>query len=218
MFRRRTPLGLGAKLRALVWPRMGLARVLRYHRHRVVRMPGTARAIAGGFAWGAAMSFTPFVGLHFVLAGLAAWLTRCGIVASAVGTAVGNPWTFPFIWALVYNVGVRILGMDTEGAPALDTLAALFVQLWREVGTWVMAVVGLTARREAGVDGAVFAEALETIFWPMLVGSVPVGIVVWFVFYLPLKRAVEGYQHRRARYLKRRRERAGASGEDVPNS
>ena len=218
MFRRRVPHGPTARLRELVWPRMGLARVLRYYRHRMVRMPGTAYAIAGGFAWGAAASFTPFVGLHFIFAGIAAWLARCNIVASAVGTAVGNPWTFPFIWALLYNVGVRILGMDTEGAPALDTLAALFDQLWNEVGSWVMTAVGLTSQRQAEVDGAVFAEAVKTIFWPMLVGSVPVGIAVWLVFYLSLKRAVESYQRRRARRIKRRRERAGASAEDVPHN
>ncbi len=197
---------------------MGPGRVLRYYRHRVVRMPGTAYAIAGGFAWGAAVSFTPFVGLHFILAGIGAWATRCGIVASAVGTAVGNPWTFPFIWALTYNVGVLLLGIDTEGAPALDTLALLFDQLWHEVGTWVMAVVGLSGGREGAVDAAVFGEAMRTIFWPMLVGSVPVGILVWLVFYFVLKRAVDGYQLRRARRLRQRRERAGARPEDVPHN
>ena len=218
MFRRRIPLGSGAKLRDFLWPRMGFRRAYRYYRHRVVRMPGTAYAVAGGFAWGAAASFTPFVGLHFVLAGLAAWLTRCNILSSAVGTAVGNPWTFPFIWALLYHVGVWILGMDVESAPALETLAALFDQLWHEVGTWVMAVVGLTSRRASEIDGAVFADAVRNIFWPMLVGSLPVGIVVWVTFYFPLRRAVAGYQKARARARERRRERAGASGGDVPHT
>ena len=42
--------------------------------HRIKRLPGTPQSIAAGVACGVAASFTPFIGLHFVLAALFAWL------------------------------------------------------------------------------------------------------------------------------------------------
>ena len=81
-----------------------------------------------------------------------------------------------------------------------------------------MAVVGLTAQNQSDVDGEVFWEAVTTIFWPMLVGSIPIGIIVWLAFYLPLKRAVDSYQHGRARRLQRRREKSGPRRIDVPHN
>ena len=34
-----------------------------------------------------------------------AYLLRGNIVASLIGTFVGNPFTFPFIWIFIYQVG-----------------------------------------------------------------------------------------------------------------
>ena len=42
---------------------------------------------------------------------------------SAIGTAVGNPWTFPFIWAAIYRTGAFILG-DVDSAQALGDYQA----------------------------------------------------------------------------------------------
>jgi hypothetical protein len=49
----------------MIWPKSGWRRSWQYTMYRVGRLPGTGYAIAGGFAWGAAMSFTPLIGLHF---------------------------------------------------------------------------------------------------------------------------------------------------------
>jgi len=105
---------LGARARNLIWPRSGWLRATRYLAHRVGRLPGTPYAIAAGFACGAAASMTPLMGFHFVLAGLLAWIIGGSILASAIGTAVGNPWTFPFIWVWIYNLGSWILGLTDE--------------------------------------------------------------------------------------------------------
>ena len=98
MFMRRDPLPIHRKALAAVWPEMGWRRSSRYLMVRIGRLPGSGQAIAGGFAWGAAMSFTPFIGLHILLSAIGAWVSRCSIVAAVLGTIVGNPWTFPFIW------------------------------------------------------------------------------------------------------------------------
>ncbi len=164
------------------WPRAGWLRSTRYLLHRIRRLPGTPYGIAGGFACGAAASFTPFVGLHFVLVALFAWILRCNILASAIGTAVGNPWTFPFIWVWIYNFGswmgageaVESVESMNFGAQFAAMMAAFlrgdFVYLW---------------------------EISWPIFWPMLAGGIPTAIVVWFVFYIPLRAGVMAYQHRR---------------------
>jgi len=110
LFDRRHKPSLGLRARNLLWPRIGWRRATRYLAHRVRRIPGTPYAIAAGFACGAAISMTPFPGLHFILSGILAWIIGGSILASAIGTAVGNPWTFPFIWIWIYQLGGWILG------------------------------------------------------------------------------------------------------------
>jgi uncharacterized protein len=54
------------------------------------------------------VSFTPLLGLHFLLAIFFAFLFRGNIIAALIGTFVGNPITFPFIWGLIYKIGIFI--------------------------------------------------------------------------------------------------------------
>ena len=110
MFRRRKNMTILQRSREFVWPRMGWLRAGTYIRHRVARLPGSPYSIAAGLACGAAVSFTPFIGLHFVLAALIAWLIGGNLIASAIGTVVGNPWTFPFVWWGTLRLGELILG------------------------------------------------------------------------------------------------------------
>ena len=51
------------------------------------------------------VSFSPFIGFHFLLAILFAYLLRGNLIAALIGTFVGNPFTFPFIWIFIYKVG-----------------------------------------------------------------------------------------------------------------
>ena len=67
MFQRRNKLSLVQMARNFLWPRIGWHRSTKYVMHRVSRLRGTPYALAAGFACGAAISFTPFVGLHFLL-------------------------------------------------------------------------------------------------------------------------------------------------------
>ena len=71
-------------------------------------MPASPYAIASGFACGAMVSFTPLIGLHFVLAIFLAYMIRGNFIAALIGTIVGNPITFPFIWGLIYKIGTYI--------------------------------------------------------------------------------------------------------------
>ncbi len=113
-------------MRELLWPRAGWRRASRYVMHRVSRLPGSAHSIAAGFACGAAMSLTPFVGFHFALAALISWLIGGNMLTAAVGTTVGNPWTFPFIWFWLYQLGNWLLGTDSAGLPQELTIGYIW--------------------------------------------------------------------------------------------
>jgi hypothetical protein len=167
VFRRRRKRPILMRLLELVWPRMGWRRAGRYYAFRIKRLPGTPYSIACGFALGAAVSFTPFVGLHFVLAGLLAWGLRANILASAIGTAVGNPWTFPGIWFGVLWLGSKVLGRDMPEMSFSDLSITMIFDQFSTIGV------------------------------PMLVGGVPAGLVTWVIFYFPIRRAIANYQHHR---------------------
>src|SRR5690625_493920 len=110
VFGRRKPQSLLSRLRALLWPRRGFRQSARYIAHRLSRLPSTPYRIAAGFACGAAVSFTPLIGFHFLSAALLALVVRGNLIASALGTVVGNPWTFPFIWAWTFAFGRWMIG------------------------------------------------------------------------------------------------------------
>ena len=177
MFRRRRQRPLGARLRGLVWPRGGWWRVGAYFGHRVRRLPGSPQSIAAGFACGVAVSFTPLVGFHFVLGALLAWAIGGSVLASAIGTTVGNPWTFPFIWFAAYHTGAWLLGIGApESPPESFTMAAI-------------------------VDNP------QAVLWPMLVGGLPMVLGSWLLSFWLVRRAVARYQHIRRMRIERRRRR-----------
>ncbi len=126
LFRRREQSSFFGKVGNSLWPRSGFRRAARYLSHRIRRMPGTPYAIAAGFACGAAVSMLPLPGLHFFLGGLLAWIMRASIIASALGTAVGNPWTFPLIWLWIFEVGNWMLGSDAVLGRGEITLGFIF--------------------------------------------------------------------------------------------
>ena len=89
-------------------------RIISYYKLRLARLPHTNYAISSGFACGAMVSFKPLLGFHFVLAVIFAYLIRGSFIAALIGTVVGNPITFPFIWGLIYKVGTYVTNTKLE--------------------------------------------------------------------------------------------------------
>ena len=114
------PAGLRASrfrhVREFFWPSLGFRRSTLYLVHRVRRLPDSPYSIAAGFACGTAVSFTPLIGLHFGIAAVLAWIMRADLLASALGTLLGNPWTLPFILLWLYHIGHWMIG-DTPSRP-----------------------------------------------------------------------------------------------------
>lgn len=186
MFKRRKQRSFVEQAREWVWPRAGWNRLLLYYRHRLVRLPDSSYRIAAGLACGAAISFTPFIGLHVVLAMALAFAMRANVVAAIIGTIVGNPWTFPLIWALTYWMGATAMGSDAALVltDVIDTELLFFSPL----------------------------EALKPVLLPMIIGGVPLAVLVWWLVYWPTHQVVGRYKAQRLKQL-RRQDGSGDSGD-----
>ena len=179
MFRRRNKVQAFNRLRSMLWPQIGWRRTGKYVFHRLMRLPGTAHSVAAGFACGVALSFTPFVGFHFALAALLAWIIGANVIASAIGTIIGNPWTFPIIWLAIYRLGILILGWEIA-----ETLPA-------------------------GITFTYIVDHPFAVLLPMTVGGIPLSALAWILSYWPVRRLVTKYQQLRRRSRARRRKRRG---------
>jgi uncharacterized protein len=167
LFDRRNKATISERIRIALWPRRSWGRSFRYIGKRVLRLSAAPHTIALGFAAGAFVSCSPFVGLHFIFAAVLAYVTRGNILASALGTAVGNPLTFPFIWAGSYRIGVAILGGRHAKKPPIDIGLGVLSHSW---------------------------DSLWPVLKPMLIGSIPIGIVVWIVSYFLVRAVVRSFQ------------------------
>lgn len=171
LFKRRSETGLVEKARLAVWPRRNHARSTRYVFKRVLRIRATPHAIAAGVAAGVFASFTPLMGLHFFVAFGLAFLLRGSFIAAALGTAIGNPLTFPAIWASTHALGSTILGSGLGGS------AQGFVQLFQSHGLFAV---------------------WEPFIKPMLIGCLPIGGAVAIAVYVFSRFTVAAFQKRRA--------------------
>jgi uncharacterized protein (DUF2062 family) len=181
MFRRRNKPKFQDKVAGFFWPAIGWKRSSKYVGHRVARLPGTPYSIAAGFACGAAVSFTPFVGLHLAGGALMAWLIRGNVLAAWIGTLVGNPWTFPFIWIGIYKLGILMGAGDHHAHADLDFIA-FFEELLAAMKTFDLSYIG---------------EIAWPVLWPMIVGGTPCFIISWPLFFFPIQVMVRKYHARR---------------------
>ncbi|MEE9590622.1 MAG: DUF2062 domain-containing protein [Hyphomicrobiaceae bacterium] len=183
LFKRRDPPSLSERVRVAIWPRRSWSRSTRYMVNRVGRLRDSTFAIAFGFACGVFVSFTPFVGFHFLLGGLLAFVGRGSIIASAFGTFFGNPLTLPLIWISSYKLGSWLLG--GEGHFSAAVLRQGFEELWPAIlnGSWDVSKSAI--------------EMLWPLIKPMTVGSVPLGLLTATICYYAVARLVEAYKQRR---------------------
>lgn len=161
LFGRKNPAGWSEVIRISLWPRRSWARSAKYMIKRIMRLTASPHAISAGVAAGVFSSFTPFLGLHFIIAFMVAYLIAGNFLAAAMGTFFGNPLTFPFIWASTYQTGTLILfGKSSEENKGLSSLLELD---FFDAGIWGVwnTVVGIW----------------EPVMKPMLIGAVPLGIV-----------------------------------------
>lgn len=155
LFRRRKPEDSWGRIRTWLWPRRSVWRSTQYFVKRVLRITATPHAIAAGAAAGVLASFTPYLGFHFLIAAALAICLRGNVVASALGTMVGNPITFPFIFAATLELGRFLLyGRHPESFAPINLASTLrhldFGRIWEPL-LWPMTVGGLVLGSLAGL-------------------------------------------------------------------
>ncbi|MBC8131057.1 MAG: DUF2062 domain-containing protein [Rhizobiaceae bacterium] len=186
LFRRRQKPTVWGRLRTVFWPSRSWQRSLLYFKKRVLRLHATPHAIAAGFAAGVFASFTPFVGFHFLLAFAISYLIAGNMASAVLGCMVGNPLTFPAIWAATYEVGRAMLHSEAIDGQAPTGLAHALMHM--ELS-------------------AIWTPILK----PMLVGSLPLGIPAAIVGYAVVFAAARSFQHRRTETLRQTAERRAAT-------
>ena len=152
------------------------SRTKKYISLSIKRMRGSASELAIGLATGIAVSFTPFIGLHALIAIFLSWVMGGSMASALVGTLFGNPWTFPFFWYLTYEVG-QFLNQGLN----IDYEQFSFNNIKEEVTTVLVIFKNLI----------LFAEMQEIKlsynklrFIPiMFIGSIPLVIISWILSY-----------------------------------
>ena len=187
LFGRRVPVGWQEKIRIAVWPRRSWGRSTKYLAKRVLRLSGSPHAIAAGIAAGVFASFTPYLGMHFLLSFSVAYLIAGNFIAAATGTFFGNPLTFPFIWGATYTTGNFILTGSFKGEQQHGALKELAHSSFWDLGfsgVWEMAM---------GI--------WEPVLKPMSVGAMPLGIFFAVIFYIITRWATMAFQLNRRHKL-----------------
>ena len=110
MFKRRERRSIFRFFYEVIFSLKGLGRAIEYVGIRLKRIPDTPHKISLGMSCGIFASFTPLFGLHFLIAGLLSYVLRANVLASLIGTFIGNPITFPIITVFNLKLGEWILG------------------------------------------------------------------------------------------------------------
>ncbi|KAB2942828.1 MAG: DUF2062 domain-containing protein [Hyphomicrobium sp.] len=163
-------------------PRWRWAQSLRTAGRRLVNLRASPHEIALGCALGAFVSITPLLGVQTFLAVVLALMLRASVPAAVIGTFVGNPLSWPFIWVSTYVMGLQIVGL--EGAFDPSAVQRNVLLLW-----------GALLEPSPQLFDAT-AALLWPLLWPMLAGSVPIGLLTAAIVYYISRNVVRGWRLR----------------------
>lgn len=179
-----------------LWPRGGWGRAARYVQHRLHRLPDPPERIARGIFAGVFTTFTPFYGLHFIVAGSLAFIMRGNIIASLLATFFGNPLTYLPIGIVSMKTGYWLLGLNRD--PSLhgslgEKFAEAGEELWRNL---------MTLFNGGNPDWHGLSIFYHEVFFPYMVGGIIPGIVTGLIAYYLSVPVIRVYQNRRKGALK----------------
>ncbi|WP_373498049.1 DUF2062 domain-containing protein [Desulfococcus sp.] len=130
---------------------------------RFVKIRGTPREIALGFALGLFVGMTPFMGFHMAIAIFFAALFKWNKIAAAAGGWISNPLTAPFVYAGTYYVGNKVLNIQNACCIPKELNLDVIVQLVKNAPEifWILTVGGIVAGIPVAMLG--YYLALTTI-------------------------------------------------------
>lgn len=196
MFKRRDRRPIYQIVAEALWPRGGWGRAFEYVKHRVRRLPDTPEKIARGVWAGVFVTFTPFFGLHFVLALILAKLMRGNILAALLATFFGNPLTYVPIAVISLQSGYFLLGRrpvrDIESNFA-SKFSGAGQDLWHNFSAIFT---------DSTADWHRLGVFYHEVFLPWLVGGILPGILAATACYLLVLPVLRAYQNRRRNALR----------------
>ncbi len=196
VFKRRDRRGVAQIVAEALWPRGGWARAFEYIKLRLRRLPDTPEKISRGIWAGVFTTFTPFYGLHFIIAGIIAKVSRGNILAALLATFFGNPLTYVPIGVISLNTGHFLLGTR----PDPDVKVSL-MRKFADAGAdlWDNFVAIFTADK---MEWARLVRFNDEVFVPYLVGGILPGIVTATVIYYLSLPVIRAHQNRRRQRLR----------------
>ncbi len=192
MFKRRERRSIFRFIYEVIFSLKGISRAIEYVGIRLKRIPDTPHKISLGMSCGIFASFTPLFGLHFLIAGLLSYLLRANVLASLIGTFIGNPITFPIITVFNLKLGEWILGSDeyssVDGGKIFEGFLDFIFLIYKSFFTEGSIGENSVPRMN---------EFLNGVFIPYSLGGVILGIFIAFISYFLLRPLVSTYQKKR---------------------
>jgi len=126
----------------------------------LARVPDTPQRTALSYAIGVFWSFSPFLGLHTVLAIGTALVFRLNRLATLMGVWTNLPWIVIPYYALATWVGMKILGTNGITFPAVGLSDLYSAEFWEWLASqWKLLI-------PAVVGSSVLALALSIAAYP----------------------------------------------------
>ena len=203
MFKRRERRSIFRFFYEVIFSLKGISRAIGYVGIRLKRIPDTPHKISLGMSCGIFASFTPLFGLHFLIAGLLSYVLRANVLASLIGTFIGNPITFPIITVFNLKLGEWILGSNEyssgDGGKIFEGFLDFIFLIYKSLFTEGSIGENNVPRMN---------EFLYGVFIPYSLGGLILGISVAIISYFLLRPLVSTYKKKRdslkARRLKKK--------------
>lgn len=186
-----------------LYPRGGWRRAAGYVMHRVRRLPDTPEKISRGIAAGVMAAWTPFYGLHFIVAAVFARAVRGNLGAALIGTFFGNPLTYVPIGVIALETGHLILGRRPQRGLS-ESLIDKFTAAGQDLADNLLALFG-----PERADWHGLAAFYDDLFLPYLIGGLVPGLVCATASYHVVLPLIRAYQNSRRKKLRMRLERLG---------
>lgn len=133
----------------------------------LLHIDDTPHRTALAFGVGVLIAFSPFIGIHFGIALLVAFVFRLNRVAILFGTYLNNPWTLAPIYIAGTSLGCLLLGVSSDGLDTID---------W-DLSGWAF-LQGLWT-------------TLRPYLWPFLIGNTLLGAACGMAGYVVVRRVLE---------------------------
>lgn len=153
--------------------------------------------VAAALALGVGVGFSPFIGFHFILAVVLAWIFRLSKLDTVIGSFAGNPWTLPPLYALGYRLGRLLLGYPPVRVPPLKWERILHNDFW------------------VAFRGPGFAPRLASFLVGTTIIAVVAGVATYFVARASLRLYHRRHPRVAARAARRRALTGPASSEEI---